>query len=69
MTEDILKQVFDVIKQARCNKSVYTTHDQSIMLSVKEELLSTLKQKWPQEAAKLDTSVSSLTISGRPTSS
>jgi hypothetical protein len=68
MTEEFLKEVFDTIKQARCNRAVYTTHDQGIMLSVKEELLKELKQKWPQEAAMLSTTVVSRDFSGRLTS-
>lgn len=57
MNKELLQEVFDVIKAARCTKAVYTTHDLGIMQTVKEELLEALKQKWPQEAASLSTYV------------
>lgn len=57
MDKELLQEVFDVIKAAKCTKAVYTTHDQDVMLTAKQEILEALKQKWPQEAATLNTYV------------
>lgn len=61
MLEQNLKEVAEVIRNAKCNRTVYTTHDLDIMLATKLEILEALKQKWPQEAANIDLSVPSVT--------
>lgn len=57
MKKEILEEIFEAIKEAKCTKAVYTTHDQDVMLASKQEILEALKQKWPQEAASLSTTV------------
>lgn len=57
MTKEDMQEVFDCIRDAKCVKAVYTTHDLGIMQTVKAELLEALKEKWPHEAANLSTAI------------
>jgi hypothetical protein len=59
MTKEDIQEVFDCIRNTKCVKAVYTTHDLGIMQTVKGELLEALKQKWPHEAANLSTAIPS----------
>ena len=65
MNKQLLQEVFDVVKNANCNRAVYTTHDYDIMISAKQDILGALKEKWPQEAATLDTTVPSNVLISR----
>lgn len=55
-----LKEIFDTIKNANTCSAVYTTHDRGVADAEREHILHVLKQKWPQEAATLDTHVPGL---------
>ena len=62
MFEQHLKEVFEVIRNANTNNTVYTTHDNDIAEAERAHILQVLKAKWPQEAAMLDTTVPKFTF-------
>ena len=60
MNKEDVQEVFDLIKNTPCTRGVYTTYDLGVMQSTKEQLLTAIKEKWPQEAATLSVSVPSV---------